>query len=86
MRSPNTSLDGRQNYGTKSTSDAVSGRSKHDFLDSIRSKLILKYGSDQISKRAIDQCMTKLNTKEKTKITVSYKFYFPIILIFYLLI
>jgi hypothetical protein len=63
MRSPNSSLDGRRNHTSKSNSDAVSGRSKQDFLESIKSKLISKYGSDQISKMAIDQCMTKLNSK-----------------------
>jgi len=53
-RSPNSSFEGARYLSTKPVSDSVSGRSKQDFLESIRTKLISKYGSDQICKRAID--------------------------------
>ena len=46
IRSPNSSLEAKRNQNSKAASEAVSGRSKHDFLESIRSKLLLKYGSD----------------------------------------
>ena len=52
--SPNSSLEAKRYQSSRIASDAVSGRSKHDFLESIRSKLVLKYGSDSISKQAID--------------------------------
>ena len=52
---------------------SVQSRSKRDFLDSIRSKFLMKYGNDPIAKEAINSSVAKLSSKEKTKITVSYQ-------------